>query len=365
MPNRIRLLSVVGVMALLLAACGGGSIDATTTTTTQPTTTTIPAPEAMQIAYKLEAGESYTFELEMNQTMEMTTTGNSAALEQEDLPGEMKMTVSGPTQVTYTVADGPEPGTYEVTISSDLSGLEFDITVDGESAEPGEIPDFAELEPQAATVIVDEHGKPIGSDDETPGDMFGGLFGDLGGMMGDTGASMFNPAQFFGPALTDEEVEVGDTWTETTEIPLFGEDSASSTVTSTIDRIEELGGTQVMVIETVIANSEIRFDMAELLLAMFEGFMDTENASEEDLAMIEQFRNEMRFLFIVDAAESNMTSWFDPEAGMTLQSQVAGDTRMAMDVNVPDDETGEMMAFTLDMSITQDMTYRLVDSAGA
>ncbi len=351
-------------MALLLAACGGGSVDATSTTAA-PTTTTLPAPEAMEIAYKLEAGKSYTFELDMNQTMEMTTTGDAAAMAEEELPGEMKITVSGPTQVTYAISDGPTDGTYEITITSDLSGLDFDITLDGETAEADEIPDFAELEPQATTIVVDEHGKPSGGDSQIPDDMFGGLFGDMGGMMGDVGGSMFNPAQFFGPALTDEEVEVGDTWTETTEIPLMGEDAATSTVTSTIDRMEDLDGTSTMVIETVVANSEIRFDMAELLLAMFEGFMDPEQASEEDLAMLEQFRDQIRFLFTVDASEVNMTSWFDPEAGMTLQSRLAGDTHMAMDVNVPDDETGEMMAFTLDMSMTQDMTYRLVDSAGA
>lgn len=360
-----RLISAVAVVALLLAACGGGAGEATTTTTSGPTTTTLPAPEAMQIAYRLEAGKSYTFELEMNQTMEMTTTGDAAALAEEDLPGEMKMIVSGPTQVTYAIADGPEDGTYEITITSDLSGLDFDITIDGETAEAGEIPDFAEVEPQATTIVVDEHGKPIGADSEIPDDLFGGLFGDMGGMMGDMGGSMFNPAQFFGPALTDDEVEVGDTWTETTEIPLMGEDAATSTVTSTIDRMEDLDGTPTMVIETVVANSEINFDLAELLLAMFEGFVDPEQASEEDLAMLEQFRDQMKFLFVVDPSETNMTSWFDPEAGMTLQSRLVGDTHMMMDVNVPDDETGEMMAFTLDMSISQDMTYRLVDSAGA
>ena len=276
----------------------------------------------------------------------------------------MILKVSGPTTVTYAVADGPEPDTYELTITSDLSGLEFDIRIDGESAETDDLPDFADLEPQATTIVVDKQGKPVDGGADLPDDMFGDLFGDFGGMMGDMGSGNFNPTQFFGPALPDEDVKVGDSWTETTEIPLFGEDKATTTVSSTIDRMEELNGTDVMVIETVVATSEIHFDMAEFLLALFEGFIP-EDPSEEDLAMLEQLKDEMRFLFNVDAAESNMTTWFDPEAGIALQSRLDGDSRMAMDINVPDEESGEMMAFTLDMSISQDMTYRLVDGAGA
>lgn len=365
MSNRIRFVSVVGVMALLLAACGAGS-EGTTTTAGQPSTTTLPAPQAMPIAYKFVPGSTHTFELEMNQSFEMTSSGDATAMEAEDLPGEMTMRITGPTKVTYAVAEGPEPGTYELTVSSDLSGLQFDVTVDGEKASAEDIPEFAGLDPIETTIVVDEHGNPVGGDDDMPDDLFGGMFGGLGDL-GDMGApsTALDPGQFFGPILTDSEVEVGDTWTDTTEIPLFGDDVATTTITSTLDRFEELGGADVMVIETVVANSEIRFDMAQFLLAMFEGFMDPETASEEDLAMIEQFRNDLRFLFTVDAAETNMTTWFNPERGMAVQSRVTGENRMAMDVNVPDDTTGEMMAFAFEMSISQDMTYRLVDSAGA
>ena len=127
--------------------------------------------------------------------------------------------------------------------------------------------------------------------------------------MGDMGSQSMNPTQFFGPALPEEGIEIGDTWTETTEIPLFGDDKATTTVTSTFDRMEDLDGRDVMVIDTVVSSSEIEFDLAELLLALFEGFMP-EDPSEEDLAMFEQLRDSMRFLFHVDAAEQEMTTWF-------------------------------------------------------
>ena len=132
MMIRARSIAMVGVLALFLAACGGGSGESTTTSPTQPQTTTTAVPmEPVQVSYALEAGQTYTFELEMDQTIEFTSTGDSAAIESEDLPGNMTMRVFGPTTVTYQVADGPEPDTYELTITSDLSGLQFDAEVDG------------------------------------------------------------------------------------------------------------------------------------------------------------------------------------------------------------------------------------------
>ncbi|HEX6946566.1 MAG TPA: hypothetical protein VF246_04370 [Acidimicrobiia bacterium] len=363
MNLRSRFLAALSVLALLLAACGGSG-DATTTTAAPATTSTMPVPEAMAISYDLQAGQTYTFELEMNQTMELTTTGDTTAMEEEGLPGNMVMTVSGPTLITYEVADGPDPDTYEITITSDLSGLEFDVAIDGETAEPGDLPDFAELEPQETTIVVDKQGKPIGGDPMTE-DPFSGIFGGFDpGTMGDFGSSGLNPTQFFGPALPDEEVTVGDSWTDTTEIPLFGDDKVTTTVTSTIDRVEELDGKEAMVIETTISTSEIEFDMAEFILALFEGFFP-EDPSEEDLAQLEELRNSLRFLFHVDASETGMTTWFDPEAGMALRSEMSGENRMAMDANVPDEATGEMVAFTLDMKVSSDMTYRLVEAPGA
>ena len=362
MMIRARSIAMVGVLALFLAACGGGSGESTTTSPTQPQTTTTAVPmEPVQVSYALEAGQTYTFELEMDQTIEFTSTGDSAAIESEDLPGNMTMRVFGPTTVTYQVADGPQPDTYELTITSDLSGLQFDAEVDGAPVERDELPEFADLEPQATTIVVDKQGKPL--EGAVPGmdDPFGGLFGDFDlGAMGDMGSQSMNPTQFFGPALPEEGIEIGDTWTETTEIPLFGDDKATTTVTSTFDRMEELDGRDVMVIDTVVSSSEIEFDLAELLLALFEGFMP-EDPSEEDLAMFEQFRDSMRFLFHVDAAEQEMTTWFDAEAGVAVRTETGGSNRIRMDVNVPDEETGEMVSFSMDMSITQSMTFRLLE----
>lgn len=356
-------------MAVMVAACGGSG-DATTTTAGPATTSTIPtttAPEveAVLLSYDLRPGSSLTFVLELDQTMDMTTTGDPSVLDEEEMPREMSVRVSGPTTITYTVAEGPTDGTFEVTVSSDMSGLEFTATVDGETTTGDDIPEFAELEPISTTFVVDEKGNPIGGGGMgLPDDMFGDLFGGLGGMgAGAPPGIATDPGGFFGPVLPDERVNVGDIWTDTIETPLLGDDIVTTEITSTVVDTGELDGVQVFVIETVSATSEIRFDMAEFLLALFEGFMGSE-ASEEDLAMLEELRDQLRFVFTVDASESTMTTKFDPERGLPLESEVSGENRMAMDVNVPDDETGEMVSFTLDMSMTQRMVYRLIETSG-
>ena len=47
------------------------------------------------------------------------------------------------------------------------------------------------------------------------------------------------------------------------------------------------------------------------------------------------------------------------------QAEVANTTHMVMDINVPDDTTGDLMEFAMDMTITQDVGYRLVGSSSA
>jgi hypothetical protein len=120
------------------------------------------------------------------------------------------------------------------------------------------------------------------------------------------------------------------------------------------------------VIDTVVSTSAIRIDFADFLLAFFEAFIPEGEATEEDLAALEELRNSLRFVFDVDASETRMTTWFDPEAGVTRRFTVEGDGRVKMDINVPnDEETGQMVSFTLDMSSTQTLAYRLVEGPEA
>jgi hypothetical protein len=353
------------VLVVALAACGGTADTTTTTTGPAPTTTQpeVETPEALRLSYGLEAGTTFTYEVDLDQRIEMTTTGDATALGEEGIPGDLSMRAFGTTTFSFVVAEGPVDETYEVTITGDFSGIELSGTMDGEPVDPEKIPDFAAVEPFEMTVVVDEQGNPV-SEGEDPGDILGGLFGGLEGF-GDLGASGLDPGRFFGPPLSDDEVTVGDSWSETVEIPMFGEgEPATSTVASVVSRADRVDGVDVLVIDTTTTTSAISFDLAELLIGMFEAFMPTD-ATAEERAEMEALTADLRFLFELDPSESTMTTWFDPEAGVSRRAEFAGANRFSMDINMPDEETGELLAFGMVMHISQMMDYRLVGAPGA
>jgi len=368
MVMRIRTFTLVTVLALVLAACGGAATDETSTTAGTPeTTTTTAAPEAIQLAYSLAAGQTFTYEVDMDQSIVMSIDGDPTALaeaEGEEVPEEMDIDISGTTTFTHSVADGPEPGTFEVTITGDFSNLEFSGTIDGEPiTENGEeLPEMAEMGPVDATIIVDEQGNII-TDESGMGEDFLGSLGGLD-MLSQLGpAAGAGTDQFVGPPLSEEEVTVGDTWSETVEIPtLPDDDPITTTIESEVVATEDLEGTEVFVIETTTSTSAIEFDLAELLIGFMTAFVP-EDATEEELAEMDALVEELRFAFSVDPQVGQMTTWFDPEVGLARQTSFVNSTHMLMDINVPDDASGDLVEMGLDMTIDQDVTYRLVDSS--
>ncbi|HUF14514.1 MAG TPA: hypothetical protein VMQ46_01340 [Acidimicrobiia bacterium] len=360
---RIPTFSLLAVLALLAAACGGGTTD---TTSPDSTTSTLaePAPEAVVLSYGLEPGTSFSYEVDMDQAIDLMTSGDPTAMGEDEIPAQMSLQISGTSTLTHTISEGPEPGTFEVNITGDFSNLEFSGTIDGEPVEEAEIPDIAELDPIDVTVIVDEQGNVIPEDEALGEDFLGGL-GGLGGldMLGQIGAAG-GAGQFVGPPLSDEEVTVGDTWSETIETPTLPDDDPITTlIESEVVGTDSVDGAEVFIIETTTTTSPIEFDLAELLLGLMSAFMP-EEASEEERAEIDAIADEIRFAFSVDETVSEMTTWFDHDAGVSRQAEFSNSTHMVMDMNVPDEATGELVGLEMDMGISQDISYRLTDSSG-
>lgn len=364
MPKRSLLL--ITSLTLVLAACGGTADTTTDATDPAPTSTTEPqvaTPEATRLSYSLVPGATFAYEVEIDQRMELTTTGDASALGEEGVPGEFTMEISGTSTFNYAVADGPEEGTFAVTISGDLTGLDFTATLDGEPADPDDVPDFAGVGPFEVTLIVDEQGNPVTDDDDFD-DLFGGIFGGLEGL-GSLGTADLELGRFFGPPLSDDEVEVGDSWSETIETPMFDDDDpVTTTFESQVSRADSLDGVDVLVIETTVTTSAISFDLAEFIIGMFEAFLPPE-AGEEELAELEAITSQLRWLIEVDASVSTMTTWFDPDSGTSRMAQFSGANQMVMDMNIPDEDTGEMLSFGLVMKMSQTMGYRLVGASDA
>ena len=361
-----RLFSVIALLALVVAACGGAVPDATTTTAgSDDPVTTIAAnvPDGQLLSYSLEAGSEYQYEVDLVQHIEMSANGQGAVLE-EGVPGDAVIDVAGTAVFTNTVADGPEPGTYAVTIVGEFQDLEVSGTVDGVPINStGEIPDIADLgglEPIEVIVIVDEQGNPI-VDEEALEDPLADLFGDLGGL-GAIPTPGVGPGQFVGPALADKEVTVGDTWTEEVSTPGMGDKPVVTKITSTVTGVEEIDGVEVYVIETQTNTSPIEFDLAEFFIGLLTAFGTPEG---EDAAEFEAMIEQLKFLISIDASESNSVTYFDAEAGVARKYALVADTHMVMDMNIPDETTGEMSGFVMDMVIDQEIDYRLITAPPA
>jgi hypothetical protein len=369
---RLRIFTLAAALALVAAACSPSTDTAepsatedqpAETTSTTAAAQTSATTDAILLSYNLVAGETFTYEVGIDQRIEMTAEGNSAALGDDEIPGEMAINLVGTTTFSHSVADGPEPGTYEVTIKGDFTDLAITGTVDGASIEDSDLPDFAELDPIDVTIVVDEQGNIIPQDDEL-GDLFGEDLGGLGGL-GDFGGMGSSPGQFVGPPFSEEEVTVGDTWSKTIELPgMMTEEPITTEVNSEVVGTDTVDGNDVFIIDTESVTSMIEFDLAEFLLGFMTAFVP-DDASAEDTEALDALTEDLRFLFIIDETVSNLTTWFDTEAGFARMAEFESSTNIVMDLNMPDDETGEMVGFVMDMSIAQDISYRLTDTSNA
>lgn len=363
LPNmNKRSLSVVAVLALVLAACGGS---ADTTTSTGADSTTTPPAEAVLLSYSLAAGDEFQYEVGLDQHIDLTTSGDASAMGEEDFPGAASVDVSGTAVFTHTVAAGPEEGTYEIHITGNFDDVSVTGTMDGEPVDPSKVPDFASMEPIDVTVVVDDQGNVISAGGEDVEDPLGGMLGGLGSMgSGAAPAPGLDPGQFFGPLFSDDEVAVGDTWSDEIETPGMGDEPVVTSVTNTITGIEQFDGADVYVIDTTSTTSPIEFDLGEFFRGMFGAF-SPEEATAEETAQLEEMMSQLKFLISVDGTSADGTTRFDAEAGVARQSEINGSTHVAMDMTIPDDTTGELMSFQMDMSIEQTITYHLISGPQA
>ncbi|HVR77195.1 MAG TPA: hypothetical protein VMS99_02265 [Acidimicrobiia bacterium] len=365
-----RLLSLTAALMLIVGACGGTTEGTTTigsdTTTTTQTETTVAAvtPQGVLLSYSLTAGDEFSYEVDLDQHIEVSASGDASLMGDEEMPGNAVVDLTGSATFTHVVSDGPEAGTYEIHITGDFADVTVTGTVDGEPVDSDEAPDFAALDPIDLTIVVDEQGKLIQKESDID-DPLGGLFGDLGALGGSSPAPGLDPGQFFGPLLSDDEVTVGDTWSEDIETSGLSEDNSIVTsITSTVTDVENLDGTEVFVIESQSSTSRIEFDLGEFFAGMLGAFLP-EGTTEAESAEFEEMLAQLKFLMTIDDTTSDSTTWFDAEAGIARQSEVTAGTRITMELNMPDEDTGEMVGFDMDMALDQVITYRLISGPPA
>lgn len=359
---RNRLLILLSSLALVLAACSGSSQSDPDADSPQAGAD---APPEVLLSYELSDGASYVYDVSLDQSIKVSAEGNGAALEEEDIPASADINISGSGKFKFDIADGPDEGTFEVTITGDLQDLKVEGDVDGEPVSGEDIPDFASIEPVSVTVVVDEKGNII-PDDSAVEDPFGGLFGGLEGLggMGSGSVPGAELGQFFGPPFGDEAVTVGDTWSSSFETPGFGSDPITTKVDSEVTGTETVGGVEVLVIDTNTVVSAFQIDLADFFIGLFTGFLP-DDASAEDQAQIDELIENLRFVISSDETKSTSKTYFDPESGMTQKFEVASLANLGFDLNFPDEETGELSSFVMDMSIDQKVSYQLATAEPA
>lgn len=345
------------VVALAVASCGGSATVTTSSTTFagETTTTSGAGPDAQVLSYNLEAGNEFSYEVEMTQTIEMTGEGSGAALTGEEIPDSANIEMTAKGTFNYSVADGPDEGTYAVTITGEFTEVTATGLVDGQPVDESEVPEFAEVAPVDVTIIVDEQGNIVpdssGLDDPMAG-LFGGLE-DLGGIPSS------NPGQFFGPPFGDDMVSVGSNWESTYTTPGLGEDPITTTTRASVTGTDVVDGVELLVIEAETEVSPIEFDLGDFFIGLFTGFLPDDPTPEEQ-AEIDALIEGLRFVISMDTTHSTSTTLFDPVSGVTHSFRVLNASKVGMDVNFPDEETGELSGFVMNMSIEQDISQVLV-----
>lgn len=362
---RIRIFTLAAVIGLVTACADGGGSSTTAPPDAETSTTVGDAPEEVLLSYSLAAGDTFVYAVEVVQNIDMTSEGEGAAFaegEGEDLPASAAIEMTATGTFTFEVADGPEPGTYEVTITSDFTDVTATGTVDGAPLPADEAPDFAEIEPVSVTVVVDERGNviPESSDLDDP------LTGMLGGMGSLAPGSMPGTqlGQFFGPPFADEGVTVGDTWSTTFDTPGLTAEPITTSVTSTVTGTDSIDGIEVLVVESETVVDAFEFDLGEFFIGLFTGFVP-DDATEEEKAELDALVENLRFVMSFDDSRSDSTTLFDPEAGLTRRFEVTSSSTIGMDVNFPDEVTGEMSGFVMEMGIQQAVTHTLVSGPSA
>ena len=333
---RVKLLVVGSALALLAAACGSES------PATGARFGVIDRGEAavlQVLAYDYEPASNldYGFVMDMDMSIGMDFPGMSDA-------GDMSMGLSMGGDIVYDVAAGPQPGSTELTMRSNLRDFDIDhFTVGGQSM-VGQLgsADLAELQSQSAlpemSVVVSANGEILEmrhGDAALPTD-FLNSFG-AGGFSDPTGISL---AGLFGPELPSEAVGVGAEWIvdSSEDAPFIGRIESSTHYWITAQ--QEFNGRDVLVVVSVTEIENVEMDLMEMMESMLEmdaASMAAVGVDPADLAGMtgELFDGiEMTMRFSYDDLKS--TTYLDPVDGVVVWTSTEALMSGSMDMVAPD-----------------------------
>jgi hypothetical protein len=333
-----RPLFVVTIAALLLAACGAGSEGAAGGPIS-----------ARALAYSLTGEIELSYHADME--MEMTTTFGDELLELDpSMPSTMLTQMEMAFDTTYRVEDGPEPGTYRVSMSLDDIDLgKGSVQMGGESIDLSDLPDD-EIDAALASqmpefvYVIDEKGATVSVEVD-------GVAVDVSGLFSGTAGSGFSGGQMFGPQLPEGEVNVGDSWTTSSEQQV-GDVVIVTEETHKILRSEERNGYSTWVIRSDATTDGYTITWDDMV-AMFEEIGGIEQMEGMD-EMPPSFQMAMRS----SPTSTTTMTWLDPALGRTVAMDVMTGMAMTMEMGGMPGLAG---SFSMDMDGFVHMTMELTE----
>lgn len=336
------------VLTLLAAAC---TSDSGSTSTSSPASSSTTEPvQTVELRYGFSAGDSYTYSLDMSEHVVLDTQGAASAVTDQQIPGSADVQIDATGTFVYTVADGTDPDTYQISIEGDFSDVKVSGTADGRDVtQPSDLPGLGDLSPVSKTIVVDRRGQVL-DQSKSPQDLFGLGGTPLAGLSGDLG-------QFVGPVLPADPVTKGESWKLEYSDPDLGDEPVDVSTTATLTGTEAIDGVETLVIDSETKTGRGTVDLADF----FRGFLGAFGGGSTPDATTLPDLDQLVFRIITDPSNGNSKSWFDPARGLVVRSTSSGPTSLTMEVTLPDDN-GDLNQFTMNLDTSQTLEYRLVDT---
>ncbi len=198
-------------------------------------------------------------------------------------------------------------------------------------------------------VVVDPQGKLLSAS-------IGGIplptqfLTGLSGMAGNT----MQPQQL-GPEFPEEGLSLGEEWETSTSASVLGMD-ITQTGRHRVVGEEEVLGRSTYRIESQITTATIAADLGSMIAALREnpGLMGDVDSAELDAALAQFESLGIGISFEMRESTTSLTTWFDPVAGIVVQSELEAPVTMTMTMTgIPEAGDAEVyMAMTSSQRMT-------------
>jgi len=322
---RRTIISVAVAGALVLAACG---------------TEASGSANGKYLRYAYDPGSTLDYEVETVLMADISADGAMAGLM------DMSMNIGLEQAVTYSIAEGPTPGTIELTLHQTILNGSGSVTGLGttEFLSPADL-GVTEME---VRMVIDELGNLVEAEFDgqaVPLELLGGV--------GGFGTDAFTQPQHSGPAFPDFPVDVGDVWKTDDEFSGFGFDMRQKGEHELVE-VSELEGRRVMVIESEVTMEKMTMTLSDILAMAAADFTADATAQAETDAAMEMFETtgaDMKM--VIEETVMTMTTWFDDAEGVVVRSDLDFPMVMVIEMSgIPDLPGGISLTMQMDLAQT-------------